>query len=75
LFVSILNSPRILQLEANIDPNMINEALASFGLKRFVNSNNLGLYLSKQLRMGRAVVIPKLGVITFSAPDVKLEVI
>ena len=61
-------------MEADIDPNMINAALTSFGIRLFLSFIELGLYLSKQLRLGRGVIIPKLGVVTFGAPDVKLEV-
>ena len=35
----------------------------------------LGVYLSRQLRMGRGVTIPKFGIFTFSAPEIKLNVI
>ena len=33
-----------------------------------------GAYLSRQLRTGRAVVIPKFGSFTFTAPSVRLAV-
>lgn len=35
--------------------------------------NAFGLYISRQLRMGRAVTIPSFGVFTFSAPEVTLN--
>ncbi|EGR32802.1 hypothetical protein IMG5_070330 [Ichthyophthirius multifiliis] len=38
-----------------------------------VSWNAFGLYLSRQLRMGRAVHIQNFGTFTFSAPDYKLE--
>lgn len=34
----------------------------------------LGWYLSKQIRMGKSIIIPKLGLLTFSAPEFKLDV-
>ena len=36
--------------------------------------NSLGLYISRNLRMGRGVSIPKLGVFTFTPPEVRLKV-
>ena len=36
--------------------------------------NALGLYISRNLRMGRAVHIPKLGLFTFTPPEVRLKV-
>lgn len=35
---------------------------------------NKGVYISKQLRMGRSIIIPKLGVFTFSVPETTLTV-
>lgn len=35
--------------------------------------NAFGLYVSRQLRMGRAVTIPLFGLFTFTAPDVTLD--
>ena len=52
-----------MKLEADVDRNMLDTAW-----------NSLGLYLSRQVRMGRAINIPKFGVITFAAPEIKLEV-
>lgn len=37
--------------------------------------NALGLYVSRNLRMGRGVSVPKLGVFTFTPPEVRLKVI
>lgn len=34
--------------------------------------NAFGLYVSRNLRMGRGVVVPKLGLFTFTAPEVNL---
>lgn len=36
--------------------------------------NALGLYISRNLRMGRGVNIPKLGIFTFTPPEVRLKV-
>jgi hypothetical protein len=36
--------------------------------------NALGLYISRNLRMGRGVNIPKFGIFTFTAPEVRLKV-
>lgn len=36
--------------------------------------NALGLYISRNLRMGRGVSVPKLGVFTFTPPEVRLKV-
>jgi hypothetical protein len=36
--------------------------------------NSLGLYVSRNLRMGRGVNIPKLGIFTFTPPEVRLKV-
>jgi CCDC81 eukaryotic HU domain 1 len=36
--------------------------------------NSLGLYISRNLRMGRGVNIPKLGIFTFTPPEVRLKV-
>lgn len=33
-----------------------------------------GLYISKNMRMGRGVTIPKLGVFTFTPPEIRLKV-
>eukprot|EP00825_Cyclidium_porcatum_P030349 TRINITY_DN3217_c0_g1_i3.p1 TRINITY_DN3217_c0_g1~~TRINITY_DN3217_c0_g1_i3.p1 ORF type:complete len:298 (+),score=35.13 TRINITY_DN3217_c0_g1_i3:198-1091(+) len=35
--------------------------------------NAFGLYISRQLRMGRGVIIPQFGVFSFSAPEVNLK--
>jgi CCDC81 eukaryotic HU domain 1 len=35
--------------------------------------NSLGLYVSRNLRMGRGVNIPRLGVFTFTPPEVRLK--
>lgn len=37
--------------------------------------NALGLYISRNLRMGRAIHIPKLGLFTFTPPEVRLKVV
>ena len=52
-----------MKLEADVDRNMLDSAW-----------KGLGLYISRQVRMGRAVSVPKFGVITFAAPEIKLEV-
>jgi len=36
--------------------------------------NSLGLYVSRNLRMGRGVNVPKLGIFTFTPPEVRLKV-
>lgn len=36
--------------------------------------NSLGLYISRNLRMGRGVNVPKLGIFTFTPPEVRLKV-
>ena len=36
--------------------------------------NALGLYISRNLRMGRGVSVPKLGIFTFTSPEVRLKV-
>jgi hypothetical protein len=36
--------------------------------------NSLGLYISRNLRMGRGVNIPKFGIFTFTPPEVRLKV-
>ena len=36
--------------------------------------NAIGLYISRNLRMGRGVSIPKLGLFTFTPPEVRLKV-
>lgn len=36
--------------------------------------NALGLYISRNLRMGRGVHVPKLGIFTFTPPEVRLKV-
>ncbi len=36
--------------------------------------NAMGLYISRNLRMGRGVHVPKLGVFTFTPPEVRLKV-
>ena len=36
--------------------------------------NALGLYISRNLRMGRGVNIPRLGIFTFTPPEVRLKV-
>lgn len=33
----------------------------------------MGLYISRNLRMGRGVHVPKLGVFTFTPPEVRLK--
>jgi len=35
---------------------------------------NSGLYLSKNMRMGRGVTVPKFGTFTFTPPEVRLKV-
>lgn len=35
--------------------------------------NGLGLYISKNMRMGRGVTIPKFGVFTFTPPEIRLK--
>ena len=37
--------------------------------------NSLGLYISRNMRMGRGVHVPKLGIFTFTPPEVSLKVI
>jgi hypothetical protein len=37
--------------------------------------NALGLYINRNLRMGRGVNVPKLGIFTFTPPEVRLKVI
>lgn len=37
--------------------------------------NALGLYISRNLRMGRGVHVPKLGLFTFTPPEVRLKVL
>lgn len=32
-----------------------------------------GLYILRQMSMGRGIAVPKFGIFTFSAPDVILE--
>lgn len=34
----------------------------------------MGLYISRNLRMGRGVNVPKFGVFTFTPPEVRLKV-
>lgn len=36
--------------------------------------NALGLYVSRNLRMGRGVSVPKLGIFTFTPPEINLKV-
>jgi hypothetical protein len=36
--------------------------------------NSLGLYINRNLRMGRGVNVPRLGVFTFTPPEVRLKV-
>ncbi len=35
--------------------------------------NGLGLYINKNLRMGRGVIVPKFGSFTFTPPEVRLK--
>ena len=37
--------------------------------------NALGLYISRNLRMGRGVNVPRLGIFTFTPPEVRLKVL
>jgi hypothetical protein len=37
--------------------------------------NALGLYISRNLKMGRGVNVPKLGIFTFTPPEVRLKVL
>ncbi|MCB0370690.1 MAG: DUF4496 domain-containing protein [Bdellovibrionales bacterium] len=37
--------------------------------------NALGLYINRNLRMGRGVNVPKLGIFTFTPPEVRLKVL
>ena len=37
--------------------------------------NALGLYISRNLRMGRGVIVPRLGTFTFTPPEVRLKVV
>ena len=56
---------------------MLQECWSSFGKLYFhkeVIYLPIGAYLSRQLRMGRAVVIPQFGSFTFTAPQVRLAV-
>lgn len=34
---------------------------------------SFGLYISRQMRMGRGIIIPNFGTFTFSAPNVLLD--
>lgn len=36
--------------------------------------NAFGLYISRNLRMGRGVNVPKFGIFTFTPPEVRLKV-
>lgn len=60
--ISAKNETKLYKLEGNIDDPMINTAWNAFGT-----------YLSRNIRLGRAISIPKLGLITFSAPYVNLD--
>jgi len=61
--VSKKSETKLFKMEANVNHAMINSAWASFGA-----------VLAKNLRLGKAIVIPKFGTITFTSPNVKLEV-
>lgn len=37
-------------------------------------STHSGLYLSKNMRMGRGVTVPKFGIFTFTPPEIRLKV-
>ena len=36
--------------------------------------NSLGLYINRNLRMGRGINVPRLGIFTLTPPEVRLKV-
>jgi hypothetical protein len=66
---------RLLKLENDeIDEKLQLTVWECFG-KLFVSTYNFsGSSIQKQLKLGRAVVVPKFGIFTFTTPDVDLNV-
>lgn len=61
--VSLQSESRLSQLEGNLNDKFFQDAW-----------EGIGLYLSRQMRFGRAIKIPKFGTFTFSNPKINLEV-
>ena len=61
--VSIKSSSALYQMQAILNDDIIQSSLAAFGS-----------YISRQMRTGRAIQVPKFGVFGFSAPSVTLSV-
>jgi len=61
--VSIKSSSPLFQMQALLNDNIINNSISAFGA-----------YINRQMRTGRSIQVPKLGIFSFSAPSVSLTV-